>query len=632
MTPPQLAPYGSWRSPITADSLLAGSIGLGSVCVSEGVVYWLEGRPAEKGRNVLVCQGANGEGIDVTPAPFNVRTRVHEYGGGAFCVAQQTIYFVNFADQQIYRQPLDGVPEKLTEQPDCRFADLIWDGDRQRLIAVCERHQDGAEPENMLVAISLKDGAVTPLATGHDFYSSPRLSPDGQSLAWLTWDHPHMPWDESQLWLAQFDPQGNLSEIQCVAGEPGGESIHEPQWSPDGGLYFVGDRSDWWNLYRYHQGKIEAVCPYPAEFAYPHWVFGLKSYTFADAQTILCTFNQEGAWQLGRIDLAQKQLTPFDLPYTDYSSLCTDGQTLWFIASSPTHPPAIVALDLVSQTPQILKTASELVVPAAYLSVPQAISFPTENGQMAHAWYYPPTNPDFQAPPGTLPPLLVKSHGGPTAAAGNGLSLKIQYWTSRGFAYVDVNYGGSTGYGRAYRQRLNGQWGVVDVADCVNVAKYLAEQGLADPNQLAIAGSSAGGYTTLAALTFHDVFKAGASYYGISDLNALATDTHKFESRYLDGLIGPYPAQKDLYDRRSPINYVEQLTCPVIFFQGLEDKVVPPNQAEMMVNALKQKGIKVEYVPFAEEGHGFRIAANIKTALEAELAFYGQVFGFTPTP
>jgi dipeptidyl aminopeptidase/acylaminoacyl peptidase len=558
---------------------------------------------------------------------------VHEYGGGAFLVADKTVYFSDFADQRLYYQPLDGDPLPLTPPGNYRFADFIWDQSRQRLITVCERQEsDHKEPQNMLAVVDRQTGAVTPLHQGHDFYSSPRLSPDGRQLAWLTWDHPNLPWDATQLWLADLDLQGNLHQVRCIAGDTGQESIHEPRWSPDGSLYFVGDRSDWWNLYRYCQGESEAVYPDTAEFAYPHWVFGLSSYVFANPETLICTFNQGGAWQLGQLDLAQKQLSLFNLPYSNYASLSTDGKTVWFLGSSPQSTAAVVAIALGSNHTDVLKQSSDLAVPDGYLSVAQPITFPTAGGEVAHAWYYPPTNAAFQAPAGTLPPLLVKSHGGPTAAAGNALSLKIQYWTSRGFAYVDVNYGGSTGYGRAYRQRLQGQWGVVDVVDCVKAAEYLAQQGWVDAEKLAISGSSAGGYTTLAALTFHETFKAGASYYGISDLTALATDTHKFESRYLEGLIGPYPEQKDRYERRSPINYSEQLTCPVIFFQGLEDKVVPPNQAEMMVNALKAKGITVEYVPFPEEQHGFRIAANIKKALEAELAFYGQVFGFVPTP
>ena len=477
MTNKQIAPYGSWRSPITADALLAGSIGLGAVQNDGKDVFWLEGRPAEKGRNVLVQRMVDGQVRDVTPAPFNVRTRVHEYGGGAFLVAEGKVYFSNFADQQVYVQCLGEEleePKVLTRSPDCRFADFILDKSRQRLIAVGERHSAGdKEPENFLVAISLQDGEVTTIAQGHDFYSSPRLSPDGKQLAWITWDHPNMPWDATQLWLANFNDQGNLENIQCIAGRAGDESIHEPRWCPDGSLYFVGDRSDWWNLYRYDQGEVDNVFPLDAEFAYPHWVFGLSSYTFVDGDTILCTFTQEGAWQLGKLKPSRKQLSILGLPYSNYSSLCSDGKTLWFIGSGPTTSSAVVALDVTAQQTEILKVASDFDLDPAYLSVPQAISFPTGNGKIAYAWYYPPTNGDFQAPPDALPPLLVKSHGGPTAAAGNSLSLKIQYWTSRGFAYVDVNYGGSTGYGRAYRQRLNGNWGVVDVEDCVNVAHYL---------------------------------------------------------------------------------------------------------------------------------------------------------------
>lgn len=631
MTAKQIASYGSWRSPITADALLGGSIGLGAVQHSGEDVFWLEGRPEEKGRNVLVQRKHDGTVRDVTSAPFNVRTRVHEYGGGAFLVAGEKVYFSNFGDQQVYVQRLEEEPQQLTNEPECRFADFTLDQPGQRLIAVCERHSSGKkEPENFLAAIGLENGEVTAIAQGHDFYSSPRLSPNREKLAWITWDHPNMPWDSTKLWLADFEQSGNLTNIQAIAGQAGDESIHEPRWCPDGSLYFVGDRSDWWNLYRYDQGEVDNVFPLDAEFAYPHWVFGLSSYTFVDADTILCTFTQDGAWKLGKLQTSRKQLSILDLPYSNYSSLGSDGKILWFLGSSPTTATAVIALDMAIEETKILKVASDFSLDPAYLSQPQAIIFPTDNNQTAHAWYYPPTNGDFQAPEGSFPPLLVKSHGGPTAAAGNSLSLKIQYWTSRGFAYVDVNYGGSTGYGRAYRQRLQGNWGIVDVADCVNVAQYLADQGLADRQQLAISGGSAGGYTTLAALTFHNVFKAGASHYGVSDLTALATDTHKFEARYLDGLIGPYPERKDLYERRSPINHADQLTCPVIFFQGLEDKVVPPNQTEMMVEALKAKGIKVEYVAFPEEQHGFRIAANIKKALESELAFYGQVFGFIP--
>ncbi|MEB3309245.1 MAG: S9 family peptidase [Snowella sp.] len=630
MTNIQIAPFGSWKSPITADAILAGSIGLGVVAIDGDTLYWLEGRPAEKGRNVLVKRDSQGTVTDITLAPLNVRTRVHEYGGGSFLIVNQTIYFVNFADQQIYIQALNSEPQKLTSDSQKRFADFILDSSRNRLIAVCEDHsQNNHEPENLLVTINLKTGEINPLVSGSDFYSSPRLSPDRKQLAWITWEHPNLPWDSTQLWLADVTETGELSNIHCIAGQSEIESINEPKWSPDGVLYFSSDRSNWWNLYRYGQGNIEPLYLMDAEFAYPHWVFGLSTYTFTNAENLICTYTQNGRWYLAEINLKTKEFTPIETPYSNIASLQSNGEIALFIGSSPTESSAVVSLDLQTKQWTVLKRSSELAIDPSYLSIPKTISFPTENGLIAHAWYYPPTNPDYQAPDGDLPPLLVKSHGGPTAAAANSLSLKIQYWTSRGFAYLDVNYGGSTGYGREYRQRLDHQWGIVDVDDCVNGAKFLVQQGKADPNKLAISGGSAGGYTTLAALTFRNTFKAGASHYGVSDLTALATDTHKFEARYLDRLIGKYPEEAELYQARSPINFTEQLACPVVFFQGLEDKVVPPNQAERMVEALKQKGLPVAYVPFAEEQHGFRIAANIKRALEGELYFYSRIFGFS---
>lgn len=630
MTSPNIAPFGSWKSPITADAILAGSISLGAVAIDGNDLYWSESRPAEKGRNVLVKRDRNGTTVDLTPATFNVRTRVHEYGGGSFLIEKGAIYFVNFIDQRIYTQFLNSDPKVLTPESQKRYADFIVDSSRNRLITVCEDHgNDSQEPDNFLASIDLETGEIKTLVSGNDFYSSPRLSPNQSQLSWITWEHPNLPWDSTQLWLAEINSTGELENICCIAGQSQIESISEPKWSPDGILYFSSDRDNWWNLYRYHQEKIESIYPMDAEFSYPHWVFGLSTYTFVNAEKIICTYTQNGRWYLAEIDLKNQELIPIETPFSNITSLISNGEIALFIGSSPTAASAVISLDLETKDWTILKQSSELNLDARYLSVPEALTFPTENGLMAHAWYYPPQNPDYQAPETDLPPLLVKSHGGPTAAAGNSLSLKIQYWTSRGFAYLDVNYGGSTGYGRAYRQRLDHQWGIVDVDDCVNGAKFLVQEGKADPNKLAISGGSAGGYTTLAALTFRQTFKAGASHYGVSDLEALATDTHKFEARYLDRLIGPYPEDQATYKTRSPINYTDQLACPVIFFQGLEDKVVPPNQAEMMVEALKQKGLPVAYVPFAEEQHGFRIAANIKRALEGELYFYSQIFGFS---
>jgi dipeptidyl aminopeptidase/acylaminoacyl peptidase len=644
MVPSQVSPYGSWKSPITADLIVAGTVGLGGIALDGENIYWTEGRPAEAGRNVIVRRTPDGKTTDVTPPPFNVRTRVHEYGGGSFTVKDGIIYFSNFADQRLYKQAPDTEPQPLTPAfsplsqggGDRRYADAVIDSQRSRIICVCEDHTAGGhEPVNTLVSINLENGEdVQVLASGSDFYSSPRLSPDHSQLAWLSWNHPNMPWDGTQLWVAQFKDDGSLSEPQLVAGGVT-ESIFQPEWSPDGVLYFVSDRTGWWNFYRWQPdlGKggvweVESLCEMEAEFGLPQWVFGMSTYAFESANRIICTYTQQGIWYLATLDTQTKQLEVIETPYTDISSVHAVPGRAVFIAGSATEPTAVVQMDLTNKQISVLKRSSELEIDPDYLSTPQSIAFPTENGLTAYAIFYPPKNKDYTAPDGEKPPLIVKSHGGPTAATSSAFNLKIQYWTSRGFAFVDVNYGGSTGYGREYRQRLNDNWGIVDVDDCANAAKYLAQQGLVDSERLAIAGGSAGGYTTLAALTFRDVFKAGASYYGVSDLEILAKETHKFESRYLDGLIGPYPKRKDLYEMRSPMHFTDQLSCPVIFFQGLEDKVVPPNQAEMMVEALKAKGLPVAYVAYEGEQHGFRRAENIKRTLEGELYFYSRIFGF----
>ena len=631
----QIAPYGSWKSPISADLIVAGTIGLGQIALDGGDVYWSEGRPFEAGRSAIVRRTPDGNIADVTPAPFNVRTRVHEYGGGAFTVQDGTIYFSNFVDQRLYKQTPNSEPQPLTPVANRRYADTAIDRQRGRLICVCEDHTDGGEPVNTVVSIDLhKSEDVQVLASGSDFYSSPRLSPDNSQLAWLSWNHPNMPWDGTQLWVAQINADGSLGEAEGIAGGVN-ESVFQPEWSPDGVLYFVSDRTGWWNLYRWLPaqsegglGGVESLYAMDAEFGLPHWVFGMSTYGFESTSRIICTYTQKGSWYLASLDLQTKQLEIIETPYTDISSLQVASGKAVFIAGSATEPTAIVQMDLVTQQIEVLRRSSELEIDTGYLSTPQAIAFPTENNLTAYAFFYPPQNKDYTAPGGDKPPLLVKSHGGPTASASSTFNLKIQYWTSRGFAFLDVNYGGSTGYGREYRQRLNKHWGIVDVDDCVNGAKYLAESGLVDSQRLAIAGGSAGGYTTLCALTFRDVFKAGASHYGVSDLEALATDTHKFESRYLDKLIGPYPDRKDLYEARSPIHFTDQLSCPAIFFQGLEDKIVPPNQAEMMVEALKAKGLPVAYVAFEGEQHGFRRAENIKRALDGEFYFYSRIFGF----
>jgi dipeptidyl aminopeptidase/acylaminoacyl peptidase len=626
---PQSAPYGSWRSPITSDLIVAESISLVDVLLDGDDVYWIEGRPREGGRCVLVRRTPGGQVADATPPPFNVRTRVHEYGGGAAVVFQGTVYFANFADQRLYRQDPGAAPGPVTPAGPWRYADGLIDGPRRRWIGVREDHSAaGREPVNTIVAVDLAGaGAGDVLTGGNDFYSSPRLSPDGKRLAWLTWRHPHMPWDGTELWVATFAADGRLQAPVRVAGGDD-ESIFQPEWSPDGRLYFVSDQSGWWNLYRWDDGRSAALCPRAAEFGDAQWVFGMATYGFLSANRLVCSFAEKSLERLAVLDLTTGHLSGLDLPFTEFSYVRTRGQRIAFRSGSPADPPAVVLLDQPDAAPQVLRVSTSVAanpVVRRCFSTPQTVEFPTAGGKTAFGLYYPAAHPDYAGLSQEKPPLVVKCHGGPTGSASSTLDLRIQYWTSRGIAVLDVNYGGSTGFGRAYRQRLNLRWGIVDVEDCVNGARYLAEHGQIDGQRAVITGGSAGGYTTLAALTFDTYFKGGASHYGVSDLEALALDTHKFESRYLDGLIGPYPAQQALYRERSPIYHVERLTAPVIFFQGDEDKIVPPDQAQKMVEALRAKKIPAGYLLFHGEQHGFRQAANIRLALDAELHFYATL-------
>jgi len=628
MSKPRAAPYGSWKSPITSDLIVAAAIKLGQIALDGEEVFWTEMRPAEGGRYVVVRRSPDGRTADVTPPPFNARTRVHEYGGGAAVVADGTIYFSNWEDQRIYRQDPGDRPRPITPEGALRYADGGIDRRRGRLICVREDHTVAGEPVNTLVRLDLGGGgAAHVLVSGNDFYASPRISPGGSQLAWLTWNHPNMPWDGTELWVGELRADGSLGRTGRVAGGVD-ESIFQPEWSPDGVLYFVSDRTGWWNLYRWRDGRVEPVIEMEAGFGRPQWLFGMSTYAFASAGRIICTYIGQGAWRLASLDVATGGLDLIETPYTEIEYVRAAPGRAVFLAGSPAEPTSVVQLDLATGQLDVLRRSSQVAVAPGYLSSPRAIEFPTESGLTAHAFFYAPKNVDYAAPPGERPPLLVLSHGGPTSARFGTLDPGIQYWTSRGIAVLDVNYGGSTGYGRAYRQRLEGQWGVVDVDDCVNGARYLAGQGEVDGDRLIIRGGSAGGYTTLCALTFRHAFKAGASYYGVSDLEALAQEMHKFESRYLDRLVGPYPERKDLYRERSPIHFTDRLSCPVIFFQGLEDQVVPPNQAESMVEALRARGLPVAYVPFEGEQHGFRRAENIKRAFDAELYFYSRVFGF----
>ncbi len=631
------APYGAWESPITSDILVSKAIRLGAGIFDGQDIYWLEGRPQEQGRNVIVKRTPDGETTDINPPPFNARTRVHEYGGGSFLVDDGVVYFTNFADQRLYRATPGEAPVPITPESEAklRYADGVVDHHRQRIICVREDHRGGGEAINTIAALPLEGGSADAdeqqvLVAGNDFYATPRISPDGQRLLWLTWHHPNMPWDGTELWVGTIHADGAIGETRRIAGGDR-ESIFQPSWVPDGAITFVSDRNGWWNLYRWQEEHAECLVGMEAEFGLPQWVFGMTTSDYLSAGEIICTYTQMGIWHLARLDLKSRELTPIDLPYSTISSphASKEGKVLLRVGAAD-RPSALLLFDPETEATTTLRKAHELEVDPDYLSTPEPIEFPTTDDKTAHALFYPPQNPDYEAPENEKPPLLVISHGGPTAATNSALDMSIQYWTSRGIAVLDVNYGGSTGYGRAYRERLNEQWGIVDVDDCVNGARYLVEQGRVDGDRLAIRGGSAGGYTTLSALAFRDVFHAGASYYGVSDLEALATDTHKFESRYLDNLVGPYPEARDRYVARSPIHHIEGLNCPVIFFQGLEDAVVPPPQAEQMVDALREKGIPVAYLPFEGEQHGFRQAEHIKRAIDAELYFYGRIFGFEP--
>ena len=629
----RIAPYGSWESPITSDLIVAGTVGLGQPSIDCEDIYWIEMRPSEGGRSVIVKRGSEGRIADVTPAGFNARTRVHEYGGGDYAVRDGDVYFSNFSDQQLYVQRNGGPPEPLTAIPNMRYADAVVDEQRRRLICIREDHTvAGREAENSLVSINFADdkGAGDVLVSGNDFYSSPRLSPDRARLAWLTWNHPNMPWDETELWVAGIKDDGSLGQPEKVAGG-NQESVFHPQWSPRGELYFVSDRNGWWNLYRLNEaGVTEPVIEMEAELGMPQWVFGMSTYAFESAERIVCSYVEKGIWHLGIIDTQSRKLEPVESSYTDISYVRAAPGHAVMRAGSPTEPLSLVRLEVNTRQFEILRRSNNIEIEVGYLSQPETVEFPTEDGLSAFGFFYRPTNANYRAPDNERQPLLVLSHGGPTSASTTSKSLIIQYWTSRGIGVLDVNYGGSTGFGRAYRDKLKGKWGVVDVDDCVNGARYLVARGDADPDRLMISGGSAGGYTTLCALTFRDAFKAGASHYGVSDAEALAKDTHKYESRYLDGLFGPYPAAREMYYARSPINFADRLSCPVIFFQGLEDKVVPPSQAERMVAALQAKGLPVAYIAFAGEQHGFRRAQNIKRALDGEFYFYSRVFGFEP--
>ena len=554
---------------------------------------------------------------------------MHEYGGGAYAISGDRVWFSNFEDGGVYVQRGSAAPAALTAEGSARFADLTVDPTRRRLLAVRESHREDGPPINDLVAISIDDGSVRVLASGHDFFAAPAPSPDGRRLAWLSWNQPDMPWDAATLWLGELDRDGiPRSRVRIAGGS--GCSAFQPAWSPDGALWCVFDPDGWWNLHRWYDGELRCVHRADEEFGKPLWQLGTTTFGFDAGGGVVCTWRREGAWRLGRLD-PSGEMTEIPSPWTSIDSLVVEGSTAAFIGGAPDRSAAVASLDLASGETRVHRTSSALAIDDRILSRPLALTFPTGGGdEIAHGYHYPPRNAEYRAPAGESPPLIVMSHGGPTGCTSDTLSPATQFWTSRGFAVLDVDYRGSTGYGRAYRERLYGEWGVVDIEDCVAGALHLAETGRADRERLAIRGGSAGGYTTLSALTFHDAFRAGASYYGISDLEVLAADTHKFEARYLERLVGEWPSDRDVYRARSPLHHASRLACPVIFFQGLDDRVVPPNQAALMVDALDRQGLPVACLMFEGEGHGFRRADTMRRCLEAELLFYARVFGFEP--
>jgi dipeptidyl aminopeptidase/acylaminoacyl peptidase len=632
-----VAPYGSWSSPITFDLVAnEGGVTYGYLSVDGDGVYWLESRPQESGRQALVFRPHGGTPTDAVPAGFNVRTRVHEYGGGAWFRHGSTIYCSNFDDSRLYRIDGPGAePRPITPEPPAphgwRYADgRVFAGGRL-IVCVRESH-GGGEPVNEIVVLAA-DWSAEPrvIAQGRDFYAAPRPSPDDSRLAWLAWDHPHMPFEGTDLCVGDLESDGSCSSARRVAGSET-ESVSQPEWGRDGALYFVSDRTGWSNLYVEREGEVHALTRERAELGYPQWVFDLTRYAFLDDGRVAGVFTRDAVDGLELLDPGTGALSRLDLPYTAFHSpsLQAHGAKLYFPAESPTEPAVIVELDVDSGERNVLRRSSDLDTDESYVSVPIAVSFPGTDGLTSHGFFYPPKNPGFSGPADELPPLIVYVHGGPTAHVPPILQLGVQFFTSRGIAVVDLNYGGSTGYGREYRDRLRGRWGIVDVEDSAAAARYLAERGDVDPARIEITGGSAGGYTTLLALALRDEFAAGTSQFGVADLVTFHEDTHKFESHYDEYLVGKWPDEIDLYRDRSPVYHADSITRPLLLLQGLDDKVVPPAQAEVIVEALEQRGVPYAYLAFAGEGHGFRKSENAKRALEVHLSFLAQIFGFEP--
>ncbi|MEO8468205.1 MAG: prolyl oligopeptidase family serine peptidase [Chloroflexota bacterium] len=628
-----VAPYGSWESPFAIERLTDGVVFIGEVRRHRGVWWWLEGRPEEGGRQMLVRRAADGTVTRMTPEGFNARCRAHEYGGAATLVSGDLVVVSDFATGRLNRVGAPGELTPLTADRAWRFADMAHDPQRGRIYAVREDHEpavvaEHGEAVNELVAIDVATGDVQVIASGADFYAAPRMAPDGRSLAWLQWHHPNMPWDGTELYVAPILEDGSLGAGTQVAGSST-DWISQPRWSPSGVLHFAAEPDGWMNLYSLRAGRVEPVAPMEAEVASPDWVFGNAEYDFLPDGGILTVARSDGRDRLYRI-APDGTSAILDLPYTEIGSVSVEGDIATLRVVSPFEPAQAIALDLASGWIEILRRATPFEPDRDDASAARHISFPSSGGRTAHANYYAPVNTRYEAPAGELPPLIVTSHGGPTSAAFTGWATTVQLFTSRGYAVLDVDYGGSTGYGRAYRKELEGTWGIVDVDDCVAGAEFLVSQGLADPARLAVRGGSASGFTTLAALAFRRTFSAGTTLFGIGDLRAFVNDTHKFESRYLEGLVGPWPEAQQRYLDRSPALHADQIVAPVLVQQGAEDRVVPPSEAERIVDALWERRVPHAYILFPGEDHGFRSRDAIIKSVSSELSFYGQVFGFTP--
>ncbi len=636
MSDPRTVPYGAWPSPISAARAARASLFLSEVRAIGDATTWCEMRPAEDGRYVVVRAEPGGPPHDITPAGYSARSRVHEYGGGAYTVFDALTYFVNDADQRVYRQDIGVDPVPITPEPASqralRYADMDVSPDGGRIACVRERHAGEGLPENELVILSA-DGTDEPriAASGRDFYAFPRWSPDGRRLAFLEWGFPQMPWDGTELVVAEVDEAGAVrSRRQAAGGQR--ESIFQPSWAPDGRLFFISDRTGWWNLFEEAlDGTQTNLTPMAAEFGGPMWEFGYSTYGFLSDGRIACQYRREGVHHLAILDPVSQEMIDLDVPYTTFDHyLSVAGQRLAFVAGGPVAPLEIVTLDFSTRAIEVLRSSDDADVDPGYVSEPEAITFPTTGGRNAFAYAFAPANRDAVGPENERPPLIVHVHGGPTSEMTPELDLRVQFFTSRGFAYVDVNYGGSTGHGRAFRESLYGQWGVIDVDDAIAAARSLIDRGLADPERVVITGGSAGGWTALCALAFRDAFAAGTSYYGVSDLEPFATFTHKFEFKYTDVLVGPWPDAKALWAERSPVRHADRISRPLLILQGDEDEVVPPSQAEIIVEALEARGLPYAYILFDGEQHGFRKVETIARALEAELAFYCAILGFRP--